>query len=110
MNLKKSGLIDHEVASLWISGSGGKLTLGGSATESVSGDWYSHKLIYNYDSCCSNPFWMIKLNNLLIGGERILVGDSPDDKHHSEFAILESTSPFIFLKQKYFETYLDKLK
>ena len=38
MNLKKAGMIDHEIASLWVSGSGGKLTLGGSAPASVSGD------------------------------------------------------------------------
>ena len=70
--MKTQGLIEKDMSSLWINEDGGKLTLGGSLLESAKSDWYSHKLIYNYDQCCSNPFWMIELQDIFLGKNSVI--------------------------------------
>ena len=50
---------------------------------------------------------MIRLDNLYTGKQNILVGeDEPYDEHLKQYAILESTSPFIFLKEAQFNGYI----
>ena len=77
----------------------------------VNTEWFSHKLYYNYDSCCSNPFWMLRLDNLYTGEQALLLGeDEFYDENLSQYAILESTSPFIFLKESQFNNYIKQYR
>ena len=104
----QQGNITENSASLWFNQTSGILTLGGQQQSLVTTEWQSHRLFYNFDSCCSNPFWMLRLDDLLIDDQSILTTeDEALDAHNLQYAILESTSPFIFLKESQFKNYIE---
>ena len=105
-NLYDQGLIQSQVATLWLNQKDDEstLTFGGIPEDSIDGFTYrSHKLRKFYDDWWHEEVWVLDLGDIVYNGKSIKVSNVTN-------AVLNSNTPFIYLEKQDFDEFAKELQ